>query len=316
MVIAAALFIVIGISSVLTQEVSRNLFGETMEELLAGDTNIAFPYDPFIAIVKVSGTIEPQQSTTAFGSEQSYRHDTTLDYIDYLIHDPDNVGILLYVDSPGGTVYEAEELYLKLEEYKNETQRPIWNYMARYAASGGYYVGMMSDVIYANPNTTTGSIGVIMSGYDMAGLYEKLGIREVMITSGVNKATTFTDEQIEIYQVIVDEYYGRFVEIIANGRDMTEEEVRALADGRIYTAKQAKENGLIDEIALYDEMKEVMKEELGAEVFYSLPQENSLFSSFLAGVNEMVPKSEAQILRELSSEKESGVWMYYADILQ
>lgn len=315
-VVATALFIVTGISSVVTRQVSNNIFSSAVEEALLGDTTISLPYDPFIAIVKVQGTIEAEQETTVFGTEQSYRHSRTLDYIDMLISDPDNRGILLYVDSPGGTVYESEELYLKLQEYKEETERPIWNYMAHYAASGGYYVGAMSDMIYANPNTTTGSIGVIMSGYDMSGLYEKLGIREVMITSGDNKATTFTEEQIEIYQSIVDEYYGRFVEIIAEGRNMTLEEVRELADGRIYTAKQAKENGLIDEIALYEEMKDAMSEELGVYEFYSLPSESSTFSNFFSSMSNALPKSEAQILKELSLEKESGVWLYYADILQ
>lgn len=97
-----------------------------------------------------------------------------MNYIDELMDDSNNKGILLYVDSPGGTVYESEELYQKLKEYKETTKRPIWDYMAHYAASGGYMVSMASDKIYANSNTTTGSIGVIMSGYDMSGLYKSL----------------------------------------------------------------------------------------------------------------------------------------------
>ena len=153
-------------------------------------------------------------------------------------------GILLRVDSPGGTVYESEELYRKLVAYKEETGRPVWTYMEHYAASGGYYISAPSDKIYANPNTTTGSIGVIMSGYDMSGLYEKLGIRSVSITSGKNKdMSKLTEEQIAIYQSSVDESFDRFVEIVADGRKMTEETVREIADGRTYTAKQAKANG-------------------------------------------------------------------------
>ena len=140
------------------------------------------------------------------------------------MQDSNNKGILLYVDSPGGTVYESEELYLKLQEYKETTDRPVWDYMAHYAASGGYMVSMASDRIYANPNTVTGSIGVIMSGYDLTGLYEKLGIRYVSITSGANKdSSQLTNEQIAIYQTQVDEYYNKFVNIVAEGRDMSEE---------------------------------------------------------------------------------------------
>ena len=124
--------------------------------------------------------------------------------------------------------------YTHLDVYKR--QRPIWDYMAHYAASGGYMVSMASDKIYANSNTTTGSIGVIMSGYDMSGLYKKLGIRYVSITSGKNKdRSKFTDEQIAIYQDQINEAYEKFVNIVADGRDMSVEDVKKLADGRTYT---------------------------------------------------------------------------------
>ena len=93
---------------------------------------------------------------------------------------------------------------------------------------------MAADKIYANPNTTTGSIGVIMSGFDMTGLYEKLGIRYVSITSGDFKdSSKMTDEQIAVYQEQVDEYYNKFVGIVAEGRGMAEEDVKTLADGRV-----------------------------------------------------------------------------------
>ena len=231
--------------------------------------------------------------------------------------DSNNRGILLYVDSPGGTVYESEELYLKLKEYKETTGRPIWDYMAHYAASGGYMVSMAADKIYANPNTTTGSIGVIMSGYDMSGLYEKLGIRYISITSGENKdSSKMTDSQIDIYQEQVNEYYNKFVDIVAEGRKMTADDVRVLADGRTYTANQAKENGLIDEISLYDDMVDVMCEELGTYEFYEMETQTGMLSSLLLKVEKLVPKSEAQILKETAASMESGVPMYYAEQLQ
>ena len=221
------------------------------------------------------------------------------------------------MDSPGGTVYESEELYLKLQEYKETTDRPVWDYMAHYAASGGYMVSMASDRIYANPNTVTGSIGVIMSGYDLTGLYEKLGIRYVSITSGANKdSSQLTDEQIAIYQTQVDEYYNKFVNIVAEGRDMSEEDVKALADGRTYTAQQARDNGLIDEISLYEDMKDAMSEELGTDEFYELETPSSVWSSLFAKAEELVPKSDSQILTETAEEMESGVPMYYAEQLQ
>ena len=134
---------------------------------------------------------------------------------------------------------------------------------------------------------------------------------------GENKdSSQMTEEQIAIYQEQVDEYYSRFVEIVADGRGMTEDGVKALADGRTYTASQAKENGLIDEIALYDDMKTAMSEELGVDQFYELKHTSDMLSSLFAQAKEMVPKSEAQILTETAQEMESGVPMYYAEQLQ
>ena len=155
-------------------------------------------------------------------------------------------------------------------------------------------ISMASDKIYANPNTTTGSIGVIMSGYDMSGLYEKLGIRYISITSGENKdSSKMTEEQIAIYQGQVDEYYNKFVSIVSEGRGMTEEEVKALADGRVYTANQALNNGLIDEISLYEDMTMAMCSELGVYEFYEPETELDFFTSLFARIESVIPKSEA-----------------------
>lgn len=319
LVVAAALFIVIGISSVLTNTIAQKTLDKSVKEILTltDGTEFDAPEEEYIAIVEVSGTIQEQTQTDLFETAEGYQHNTTLDYIDKLMDDSNNIGILLYVDSPGGTVYESEELYLKLMEYKEETGRPIWDYMAHYAASGGYMISMAADKIYANPNTTTGSIGVIMSGYDMTGLYEKLGIRYVSITSGKNKdSSKMTDEQIAIYQSQVDECYDSFVEKVAEGRNMSKKDVKKLADGRTYSAKQAKEKGLIDEISLYEDMKAEMSAELGTDEFYQLKAQNNILAELFSKVSELVPKSEAQILTETAAEKESGVLMYYAEQLQ
>ena len=125
-----------------------------------------------------------------------------------------------------------------------------------------------------------------------------------------------TDEQIAIYQSQVDEYYSKFVGIVADGRGMSEEEVKQLADGRTYTANQALENVLIDEISLYADMKEAMSEELNVDEFYELESSKNTLSSLLAEVKDLVPKSEAQILTETAADMESGVPMYYAEQLQ
>ena len=317
LIIAVVLFIVVGASSVLTRTLSERIVEKNMAQMLSDSVEFQPPSDDYIAIVKVVGAIQEQTVTGMFDADLGYQHITTLEYIDNLMYDSDNQGILLYVDSPGGTVYESEELYLKLKEYKESTGRPVWGYMAHYAASGGYMISMASDKIYANPNTTTGSIGVIMSGYDMSGLYEKLGIRYFSITSGAYKdSTKMTDEQIALYQEQVDEYYTKFVGIVSEGRGMSTDDVIALADGRVYTASQALNNGLIDEISLYEDMAAMMSDELGTYEFYELESTMDFWSSLFAKVESMIPKSEAQILKETAAEMESGVPMYYAEQLR
>ena len=319
LVVAAGLFIIIGISSVLTNTFSQKALDKSMKDALSltGGMEFDAPKKDYIAIVNVVVTIEQQAELGIFDEEQSYQHVTTLDYIDRLINDKNNKGMLLYVDSPGGTVYESEELYQKLQEYKQKTGRPIWDYMAHYAASGGYMVSMPADKIYANPNTTTGSIGVIMSGFDLTGLYEKLGMRYISITSGKNKdSSKMTEEQIEIYQSQINECYEDFVGKVSEGRNMSVEEVKVLADGRTYTAKQAKENGLIDEISLFADMKADMSQEMGVYEFYQPKTKDKILSQLFTKVSGLVPKSEAQILKETAEEKESGVLMYYAEQLQ
>lgn len=314
LVIAVILFIMVGVSSVLTHAFSNRILMDSMEELWRDGAGFNPPLNDYIAVVRVQGTIQEQTTTGMFEVPVGYQHITTMEYIDDLMNDDNNQGILLYVDSPGGTVYESEELYLKLKEYKERTDRPVWDYMAHYAASGGYMISMASDKIYANPNTTTGSIGVIMSGYDMSGLYEKLGIRYISITSGENKdSSKMTEEQIAIYQGQVDEYYNKFVSIVSEGRGMTEEEVKALADGRVYTANQALNNGLIDEISLYEDMTMAMCSELGVYEFYEPETELDFFTSLFARIESVIPKSEAQILKETAADMESGVPMYYAE---
>jgi len=318
LVIAVVMFTMCGMVSVLTNTFSKKFLAEStfFNNIAVPSENgeDALPTEPYIAIVEVSGTIQEQTETGIFETAQGYQHNDTLNYIDSLIYDENNVAILLYVDSPGGTVYESEELYNKLNEYKKITERPIWSYMAHYAASGGYMISMASDNIFANKNTVTGSIGVIMTGYDLSGLYEKLGIRYVSITSGANKdSSSLSDEQVSIYQSQVNECYESFVQIVANGRDMTTDEVKALADGRTYTASQALSYGLIDQIGSFEDLKSEMSDSLDVWKYYSPEKEQNVFASFFSQIKGLIPKSESQILLEKADNMESGVLMYYAE---
>ncbi len=313
-VVAALCFVFVGVSSVLVNRAAQSPLFSSMEN------DISKPLTNYIGILDISGTIQANSGTSSlFAEAGGYNHDFLLSSVEDMMDDPLNKGILLSLNTPGGTVYEADELYLKLMEYKEKTGRPIYAYMHGTAASGGYYLAMAADEIYANRNTMTGSIGVIVSTYDMSALYEKLGIKEVNIASGRNKAmgspgTPMTEEQLGIYQSYVDEAYNQFVDIIAKGRNMDREQVLPLADGRIYSASQALDLDLIDGIDGYEEYLDKISDDFSNPITFYQPADNRLnyFSSLFGKIQSLIPKSESQILKELADSTESGVLMYYA----
>ena len=289
-----------------------------LSALVGGDTAIELPSDPYIARLDITGTIQPSGAVYADGY---YDHDLYMELIDALIDDPDNKAILLYVDSPGGTVYESDELYLKLMEYREKTSRPIYAYFATEACSGGYYVAMASNEIYANRNAWTGSIGVIMSLYNYQGLSEKIGVTEVNITAGRNKAMgsaweSLTDEQRGILQSLVNESYNQFVDIVANGRGLERERVVELADGRIYSAQQALDLGLIDHVAGEQDAFARILEKCGLRSDNDIytPERPAAFSvlDLLYRAADIRPKSELEIFQQLASNPRNGTVMYYA----
>ncbi len=207
----------------------------------------------YIGVLQVHGTMS-EDSTSG-----TYNQQWLLERIDQMMEDPQNKGMILSVDTPGGSVYAIDELYLKIREYQEQTGRPVYTYMESMAASGGYYISAGTEKIYANRNCWTGSIGVTIGTiYDLSGFLEKIGVKTVTITSGANKAMgssvePMTKEQKEIYQSLVDEAYEQFIRVVAEGREMKVSKAKELGDGRVYTAKQAKANGLIDEIGTLED---------------------------------------------------------------
>ena len=233
-----------------------------------------------------------------------------------------NKGIILYIDSPGGGVYESDEMYKKLMRYKELTGRPVYAYMAATAASGGLYVSMAADSIFANRMTLTGSIGVISSAYDLSGLMDKLGIEETNIKSGANKDmggyAGYNDEQTQIMQSIIDEYFNYFVQVISSSRGLTEEQVREIADGRVYSATQAQELGLIDGVCDYDEFMENMYSNeafADCEFYDRVSESTSIFDMLTLNSNTGSINSAAyELYSNLSKKNQSPLeYMYSAN---
>jgi len=325
-IVAGLVIIAVGVTGVLSNVLSANMsedtqgsmgFWETLMMETSGE--IVLPVEDFIGVVDVVGEIGPS-SADMWATGSGYNHNQMMDFIDQMMYADNNKGILLYVDSPGGTVYESDELYLKLMEYKEETKRPIWAYFASEACSGGYYVAMAADEIYANRNGWTGSIGVIISLMNCKGLYEKIGIEEIDITSGANKAmgtagAELTAEQYAILQSLVDEAYDQFVGIVCEGRDMDDATVRQLADGRIYSALQAKEVNLVDEIGSYEDCVAAFldEEKLDEYITFYAPETNTgVLGSIYGMVSNLKPKTETELATDIVENNGNGVLKYYA----
>ncbi len=322
LIVAAAAFVCVGVSGIFTAAVFNKSQKTIAEEAIAqSNSAITLPSNDFVGIVKVEGTItSSNDNNSMFSANTGYNHTNTLKYIDDMMSNSNNKGLLLYVNTPGGGVYESDELYLKLKEYKETTGRPVWTYMGATACSGGYYISMASDRICANRNCTTGSIGVIMSLINTKGLYDKLGIQEIDIASGPNKAmgssgSELTEEQRQILQSSVNEAYEQFLGIISEGRNMDVETLRPIADGRIYTAKQAMDLGLIDQIDTYENLKAEMQESIGGDIeMYEPSNKQNVFATLFAKAESLKTKSDAQIISEYLESKNNGGLMYYAEL--
>ncbi len=173
--------------------------------------------------------------------------------------------IILRINTPGGTVTSSDILYHELQEFKEKHEVPIISSIMDIGTSGGYYVAMASDYIFAHPSTITGSIGVIMLTLNSQGLLEKIGIEPTAIVSGPKKSMgspfrAMKDEERAIFQDVIDRLYARFLTVVKKGRPLlSESRIRQLADGRIYTADVAQTEGLIDEIGYLDDVIEQAK---------------------------------------------------------
>ncbi len=287
--------------------------GTVISGLSGGNYYEESPEESF-AILTIAGTIQASPDSPV--DSYSYNHSNLMSYVDELMEDETNHGILLKVNSGGGTVYHSDEFYLKLMEYKEVTGRPIHAYFEQTAASGAYYISCSADYISANRNCWTGSIGVILSYTNMKGLYDKLGLEEIIISTGDNKgmgssAGTLTDEQRAIYQSLVDESYDVFTGIVANARDMDIETVRTLADGRVYTATQAVENGLIDKVESWEDALSFMEETTGVEGYeVYFPSDASWFDYIFYKMEDVMPENEVESLEKLASSQLAGVPLY------
>jgi protease-4 len=166
--------------------------------------------------------------------------------------------VIVRINSPGGTATASDILYREIAAFKERRKVPVVAAIMDVGASGAYYVALAADTIVAHPTTVTGSIGVVMLTLNAEGLLQKVGVSPITIKSGAKKdmGSPFrglTDEERAIFQGVIDDLYGRFVSLIVKDRHIPEAKVRAFADGRIYTAQQAKDLGLVDQVGYLED---------------------------------------------------------------
>jgi protease-4 len=174
--------------------------------------------------------------------------------------------VVLRINSPGGGVTASDILYHELKKFKQETGVKIVAHIMDVGASGAYYAALAADAITAQPTSVTGSIGVIMYRVDVTGLMQKVGVQTVEIASAEKKGIgspfrTLTAEERKIFQDFIDSLYTRFTGLVAEERKLTPDNVRKMADGRIFTSAEAKAGGLIDGVGYLEDAIELAKKQ-------------------------------------------------------
>jgi protease-4 len=219
-----------------------------------------------IAVISLSGTITTGDSSLS--SSSTITPGLVRYYLSKAEADKAVKAIVLRIESPGGEIEPCQEILLEIERVK-ETKTIVVS-MGGMAASGGYYISTKADKIVALPTTMTGSIGVISYQINVEGLLEKLGIQIETFKGGKYKdmywgLRELTPEEEEIMQGMVNEYYEQFVDVVAEGRGLTKEEVKNLATGQLYSGTKAKELGLVDELGDLDTAINLAAELAGIE---------------------------------------------------
>lgn len=210
------------------------------------------PVGENVALIHITGII----AGTGNEFDGVVTPERVLSQLDQAVADPTVQAILLRIDSPGGTVAASQEIAIEVARASEE--KPVVVSVGDVAASGAYMVAAQADEIVASPTSAIGSIGVITQIPNVAGLLDKLGIEFTILTAGEYKGAgsafrSLTPTETALIQTEVDVAYEEFIRVVAEGRDMTEDEVREMATGFAWSAILAKDKGLVDKLGTYND---------------------------------------------------------------
>ena len=246
--------------------------GETLRQIDEEDygrvsaSSLGLNRGPRIAVIYANGTINSGKSGYDPINGPVAGSDTLIEYIRQARRDSSVRAIVLRVDSPGGSATASDAIWRELTITKKEkADRPLIVSMSDLAASGGYYIAMPAQVIVAQPSTLTGSIGIFGGKVVTGGVYGKLGARIESTSVGkhaeINSpARPYSPDELKKLQEQLQAFYDQFVEKVAEARHSTPEKIDALAQGRVWTGRQAKQNGLVDELGGLDRAVAVAKQ--------------------------------------------------------
>ena len=276
------------IAIVLTGCVSINLpsVQPLAEKVIAGEGKAK------ILLIDISGIIKDEESGNVFGLQSSSNLTARIkEELDLASKDDAVKAVVLRINTPGGSVTTSDIISHEIEVFKKKRKVPVVAELMDVAASGGYYIASSADRIIAHPTTVTGSIGVVAISVSASGLMEKIGITNQTIKSGPLKdigspLKAMTEEERRVLQSVVDGMYERFLDKVAAGRPgmFTRDELRKIADGRVYTASQALDLKLVDSIGYLDDSIEWAKKTAGVKearvVTYAAPRayRNNIYS--------------------------------------
>ena len=293
--------------------------------LAAGGTTVPTVYDEeyvsgdgpdTIAVVPVEGTIAPADNTLG-GTQPTSTPEGLTDALRQAGQDASVVAVVLEIDSPGGGVTASDEMHQSILDFRENTGKPVVVSMGDVAASGGYYISTAADRIVANETTLTGSLGVIIPLNNFAEAADKYGIKQVVIKSGKYKdmGSAFremTPDEREIFQSIVDDLYSEFVDVISEGRDIPEDRVYEIADGRVYSGLQAKKLGLVDSFGELDDAAATAGRLAGTRdtTVVRYVQEPTLRETLLAGLAPQKPQAQ-QIMEAAGLDLEPKPYYLY-----
>ena len=236
----------------LTACVSIDLPGGTPSPL--AETIVYGDAGPKILMLQIDGVLSDEADYSWLGLRRESPVARVREELDRARSDASVRALLLRIDTPGGTVTASDLIYQEILRFKRERGVPVVAQLMGMATSGGYYVAMAADSIVAHPTTVTGSIGVIFVGVNLTGLMDKVGVENQTLTSGAFKDAgspmrPMRAEERAQLQTVVDDMYQRFLGVVRAGRPrLSPEEIASLADGRIYSADQALEHGLVDRL--------------------------------------------------------------------